>query len=369
MALAVETASTPSIPDAGETTRPLRIWLWCVAALVFVMVFVGGATRLTDSGLSITEWQPVTGAIPPLTEEAWEAELEKYRQIPEYQLINRGMSMEEFQFIYWWEWGHRFLGRLIGLAFAVPLVVFAVRRMVPKQSWPGLLTLLALGGAQAYVGWLMVRSGLTDRVDVSPLWLGFHLTVAAIILAGLAWMAQSLKPVPEPIAQRRTTAATGFKTASVLALLVLFQIFLGALVAGLDAGLTYTTWPLMDGDFIPPLAKLLVQQPWMLNFSENPLTVQWVHRMGAYGLLAFAVYHAWRMTRLAEDVRDAKMARMLAAIIAVQGLIGIATLLTQVRVELALLHQFWAFMILTVAVLHIGRLSGLGLPQAQNVQA
>ena len=341
--------------------RPVRTWLWCVAALVFAMVFVGGATRLTDSGLSITEWRPITGIVPPLTAEGWEAELEKYRQIPEYQQINRGMSMAQFQFIYWWEWGHRFLGRLVGFAFVVPLVVFAVRRALPPGSMPKLLGLLALGGLQGVIGWWMVASGLTERVDVSQYRLGVHLTMAAIILASIAWVAQSMKPIPSAVDARKAQPAFGSGMATLLAVFVLVQIFLGALVAGLDAGLTYTTWPLMDGDFIPPLAKLFIQEPWYVNFGDNPLTEQWVHRMGAYGLLALSLAHAWRMTRRATDVRDAKLARMLAAVITVQAAIGIVTLLTQVRMEWALLHQFWAFMILTVAVLHVARLRGHGL--------
>ncbi|MEM6383746.1 MAG: COX15/CtaA family protein [Pseudomonadota bacterium] len=345
----------------ADRYKPVRRWLWSVAALVLLMVAVGGATRLTDSGLSITEWRPITGTIPPLSMKAWEAELEKYRQIPEYQRINRGMSMAEFQFIYWWEWGHRFLGRVIGLAFVLPLVYFAVRKALPPRSMPKLLGLLALGGLQGFIGWWMVASGLTERVDVSQYRLGVHLTMAAIILASIAWVAQSLKPLDPALAERRASPAFGAVTSIILSLFVLVQIFLGALVAGVDAGLTYTTWPLMDGNFIPPVAKLLIQDPWFANFGENPLTVQWVHRMGAYGLLAFALFHAWRMSRHASDTRDARMARMLAVIIAMQGVIGIVTLLTQVEVEWALLHQFWAFMILTVTVLHVARLRGVGL--------
>lgn len=356
--------------DTSEQTRdayrPVRIWLWSVAALVFLMVFVGGATRLTDSGLSITEWRPITGAIPPLSAEGWEAELEKYRQIPEYQRINRGMSMAEFQFIYWWEWGHRFLGRLVGLAFVVPLIWFAARKALPPKSMPKLLGLLALGGLQGFIGWWMVASGLTERVDVSQYRLGVHLTMAAIILASIAWVAQSMKPIDLDLAKRRGEAAPGATMAALLALFVLIQIFLGALVAGLDAGLTYTTWPLMDGDFIPPAAKLFLQSPWYINFGENVLTVQWVHRMGAYALLGFALFHAWRMRRVAEDAKDAKMASALVIALLVQAVVGIITLLTQIEMEWALLHQFWAFVILVVAVLHRARLTGHGYAPASQ---
>ncbi|MFK7791621.1 MAG: COX15/CtaA family protein [Devosiaceae bacterium] len=356
---------------AVDLYRPVRTWLWCVAALVFLMVFVGGATRLTDSGLSITEWRPITGAIPPLSAEGWEAELEKYRQIPEYQRINRGMSMAEFQFIYWWEWGHRFLGRLVGLAFAVPLVWFAVRKALPSKSMPKLLGLLALGGLQGAIGWWMVASGLTERVDVSQYRLGVHLTMAAIILAAIAWVAQSMKPIEPALADRQKSrngqAATGATMATLLSAFVLLQIFLGALVAGLDAGLTYTTWPLMDGDFIPPAAKLFVQSPWYINMGENVLTVQFIHRMGAYALIGFAIFHALRMRRVAADRKDAKMASALVIALFVQMLIGIVTLLTQIEMEWALIHQFWAFVILVVSVLHVARLRGHGhLPTVQT---
>ncbi|MBO6674510.1 MAG: COX15/CtaA family protein [Rhizobiales bacterium] len=366
MAVTTNPSDITSLDASIDTYRPVRVWLWCVAALVFLMVFVGGATRLTDSGLSITEWRPITGAIPPLSAEGWEAELEKYRQIPEYQRINRGMSMAEFQFIYWWEWGHRFLGRLVGLAFVVPLIWFAARKALPPQSMPKLLGLLALGGLQGFVGWWMVASGLTERVDVSQYRLAVHLTMAAIILASIAWVAQSMKPIELHLADRRGQAAPGAAMAALLGLFVLVQIFLGALVAGLDAGLTYTTWPLMDGDFIPPAAKLFIQSPWYVNFGENVLTVQWVHRMGAYALLGFAIFHAWRMRRVATDRKDAKMASALVIALLLQALIGIVTLLTQIEMEWALLHQFWAFVILVVTVLHRARLVGHGhLPTSQ----
>ena len=367
------TASTPEVTApkrAADAYRPVRLWLWSVAALVFLMVFVGGATRLTDSGLSITEWRPITGIVPPLSAEGWEAELEKYRQIPEYQRINRGMSMGEFQFIYWWEWGHRFLGRLVGFAFVVPLIWFAARKALPPRSLPKLLGLLALGGLQGFIGWWMVASGLTERVDVSQYRLGVHLTMAAIILASIAWVAQSMKPLELGLKPRREQAAPGATMAALLAVFVLLQIFLGALVAGLDAGLTYTTWPLMDGDFIPPVAKLFIQSPWYLNFGENVLTVQFVHRMGAYALLAFAVYHAWRMRLVANDSKDRKMASALVIALLIQVLIGVVTLLTQVEVEWALLHQFWAFVILVVTVLHWARLTGHGYaPDSEPEQA
>ncbi|MEM6710830.1 MAG: COX15/CtaA family protein [Pseudomonadota bacterium] len=365
MAVTTSEASFETV-KAQDAYRPVRLWLWSVAALVFLMVFVGGATRLTDSGLSITEWRPITGTIPPLTAEGWEEELEKYRQIPEYQLVNRGMSMAEFQFIYWWEWGHRFLGRLVGLAFVVPFLVFAVRKKLPPRSMPKLLALLALGGLQGFIGWWMVASGLVDRVDVSQYRLGVHLTMAALILASIAWVSQSMKPLQAGLEQRRDHRAPGTTMAALLALFVLAQIFLGALVAGLDAGLNYTTWPLMDDHFIPPTADLFLLAPWYVNLGDNPLTVQFIHRMAAYALLGFAIYHAWRMRRVASDIKDQKMAKALAIAVAMQGVIGIVTLLTQVQVHWALVHQFWAFVILVVATLHFSRLTGHGLTEADK---
>lgn len=363
MAIANPSNTTPSRvnPTIHDPYRPVRIWLWCVAVLVFLMVFVGGATRLTDSGLSITEWRPITGIVPPLSLEGWEAELEKYRQIPEYQRINRGMSMAEFQFIYWWEWGHRFLGRMVGFAFALPLAWFAARKALPPRSMPKLLGLMALGGLQGVIGWWMVASGLTERVDVSQYRLAVHLTMAAIILAAIIWVSQGMKPLEPGLERRRTQPVMGSRFSGLLVLFVLFQIFLGALVAGLDAGLTYTTWPLMDGDFIPPAYKLFIQSPWFANLGENPLTVQFIHRMGAYGLLVFAIYHAWRMVRLGAEFKDRKMAGALGFAVAIQAVIGIITLLSQVEMEWALFHQFWAFVLLGLVVLHRARLMGHGL--------
>jgi len=231
-------------------TRAIRLWLYAVAALVLVMVLVGGATRLTESGLSITEWQPVTGALPPLSEGQWQAEFQKYQAIPQYRELNRGMSLAEFKTIFWWEWAHRFLGRLIGAAFLFPFLWFLWRGWIASELRPRLWLIFALGALQGAVGWWMVASGLADRVEVSQYRLATHLLLACLILTALVWTAQRTgrNAVPAPGRIRGTAAA--------LVILALLQIYLGALVAGLRAGLIYNTWPLMDGRFVPDAARL-----------------------------------------------------------------------------------------------------------------
>jgi cytochrome c oxidase assembly protein subunit 15 len=343
---------------ASPSPRPVFFWLLCVAALVFIMVLVGGATRLTDSGLSITEWKPVTGAIPPLSEADWLSELEKYRQIPEYQQINKGMSLQEFQFIYWWEWGHRFLGRLIGLAFVVPLVFFFVRGTLGRKDMPKMIFLLALGGLQGCIGWWMVASGLVERVDVSQYRLGVHLTLAAVIFSALIWVALDYKTSfhqHHPAQAEAPAEAQYFGVFMLFWAWTLLQIFSGALVAGLDAGLTYTTWPLMDGAFIPAASKLFVIDPWWLNLGDNPLTVQFIHRMNAYALwigLSLFCLSVW-LKSAPSSIR--MMALLLLALVSLQALIGIVTLLMQVPLSLALVHQAGAFVILGAVTVFLKR--------------
>jgi len=342
--------SENSLPSDAPVQAPpaIRIWLLCVAVLIVLMIVVGGATRLTDSGLSITEWKPIHGVVPPLSEAEWQEEFAKYRTIPEYQLINKGMSLSEFKEIFWWEWGHRFLGRFIGLAFFAPMVWFWARGQVPGWLKPRLVGLLVLGGLQGAVGWWMVASGLVDRVDVSQYRLAIHLTLACLILAAIVWTAESLRirragrldPLPAGL---RTTARIGIA-------LVLVQIFLGGLVAGLDAGMVYNTWPLMDGALVP--SGLLFQDPWWINAFENTLTVQFDHRVVAYLLLAFALFQAWLVRREAPASRAAGRATVFAGLVAGQAIIGIATLLAVVPLELGLLHQLTAAIVLWAAVVH-----------------
>src|SRR3712207_2721900 len=308
-------ASTEGMPLARvPQTRSLaavRTWIYTLAALVVLMVAVGGATRLTGSGLSITEWRPVTGAIPPLTEQAWLIEFEKYKQISQYELVNKGMTLSEFKFIYGWEWGHRQLGRLLGLVFFLPLVWFWARGIIKGRLALTLLGIGALGGLQGAIGWIMVASGLEPgMIAVAPIKLALHLTLASIILACLVWVAAGLR---EGSDGPRETSLGGYAP-RILAALILFQIALGGLVAGSKAGLTYNTWPLMDGALVPPASALFSVQPWIENFVDNVVLVQFNHRMAAYGIVAFALWHAVSLSRKAAASRAARRARALAGL-------------------------------------------------------
>jgi heme a synthase len=332
---------------ADARCRAIQIWLAAVAALVFAIVIVGGATRLTESGLSIVEWRPVTGALPPLSESAWLAEFEKYKAIPQYQHVNRGMSLDAFKTIYWWEWAHRFLGRLIGAAFLLPFVWFLWKGWIERPLRGRLWFIFTLGALQGAVGWWMVASGLSERVTVSPYRLGFHLTLACVIFAALLWTILRLSPRPPSAAPSRIRYA-----AVALLGLVLAQIFLGALVAGLRAGYLYNTWPLIDGALIPAGDRLLFLSPLWRNFFENELTVQFLHRMTAYALWAAAILHAIDAWRRAGDGRVTALACALGAAVTAQGAIGIATLLAQTPIGLALAHQGMAVIVLAIAVMH-----------------
>lgn len=326
--------------------RAVRIWLYTVLLVLFALVVVGGATRLTDSGLSITEWKPIHGVIPPLSVAEWQEELEKYRQIPEYQEINKGMSMEAFKVIYWWEWAHRFLARFVGLIFAVPLVVFWVSGRLQSALKPRLLILLALGGLQGFIGWWMVASGLTERTDVSQYRLATHLTLAAIIFAGVMWVARGLAPHQTQRASSQTK--TG---AMLLTLMVLLQIYVGGLVAGLNAGYSFNTWPMMDGRLVPD--QLLLLEPVWRNFFENPKTVQFMHRMLAYLIFIAAFVHVWRtIMREGAGETHSRRAVVLAALVTCQAMIGIMTLVLQVPLGWGLAHQGMGLIILGFAVAH-----------------
>ncbi|ESR23292.1 COX15/CtaA family protein [Lutibaculum baratangense] len=343
-----QTPSLDYVPmSRAERARPaVRAWLLVVALFVLAMVVVGGATRLTESGLSITEWNVVTGALPPLSEEAWEEELEKYRQIPQYQEINRGMSMEDFQFIYYWEWGHRLLGRIIGFLFLIPFLFFLFTgRLERRLVWP-LTGLFVLGGLQGALGWYMVMSGLVERVSVSQYRLAAHLGLAAAIFALLIWVAQGLRnSYPERVSGGRIRA-----TAWVIVGLVLLQVLVGGLVAGLDAGFVYQTWPLMDGSFAPD--GLMFHDPWWINFFENIGTVQFEHRMVGYLILAVALLHLLDAYRSDVERSVRRRAHAIAGMVFVQIALGVATLLTGVNLWIALLHQAGAIVVLFLAVTH-----------------
>ncbi|WP_298967288.1 COX15/CtaA family protein [uncultured Methylobacterium sp.] len=334
---------------APRAHRAVKIWLYTLAALVVAMAAVGGATRLTGSGLSITEWKPVTGAIPPLSAEAWAQEFAKYRATPQYQLLNEGMSLSDFQFIYAWEWGHRLLGRVIGFAFFVPFLWFWWRGRIDRRLALGLLGLGLLGGLQGAVGWIMVASGLQPGMTaVAPVKLAIHLTLASAIYAGLIWLAAGLGR------DRSGSALPGRLKAVALALvpLVLLQIALGGLVAGSKAGLTYNTWPLMDGAVVPPASTLFAGTPWIENFFDNVALVQFNHRLVAYALLAAALLHWLDARRAAPGDRAGRRAAGILGLVVVQALVGITTLLLAVPLWAGLLHQVTAMLVLGMAVVH-----------------
>jgi heme a synthase len=329
--------------------RAIRLWLYAVAGLVVLMVVVGGITRLTDSGLSIVEWRPVTGALPPLSEADWLAEFEKYKTSSEYALVNKGMSLQSFKQIFWWEWAHRLLGRAIGLAFLLPLIVFLYRGWIePRLKWR-LWLIFALGALQGAVGWWMVASGLVGRVDVAQERLAVHLFIASLILVALVWTARSIEPVRVAGAPPRRLV---HGAAAILSLL-LVQIALGGLVAGLKAGLVYDTWPLIDGALIPERGRLFLLTPLSANFLDNHLTVQFIHRMVGYALVTLAILHAADCARYGK-FRAAGTA--LALVMVLQATLGVATLLWHVAMPLALAHQLTAMIALILATCHAEKL-------------
>ena len=325
-------SAIPKPFGADETDRAIFWWLILVAAFVCAMILVGGATRLTDSGLSIVEWRPVTGAIPPLTAAGWEAELEKYRQIPEYQEQNRGMSMAEFQFIYWWEWGHRQLGRVLGLVYFLPFVFFLATGRAPRRLRPRLWILFALGGLQGAIGWWMVSSGLANRLDVSQYRLATHLSMAFVILGLTLWTALELRYGRTPALSR----GRSFPWAAAFWAAVLLQIALGAFVAGLDAGRIHTTWPGFGGRLIPE--DYLSGMPfWQAIFESRP-AVQLQHRWVGYGLLGAGLALAWSWRR-SPDQTLRHLALVLPAILFAQVALGVLTLVHAAPLSLSLVHQ------------------------------
>jgi cytochrome c oxidase assembly protein subunit 15 len=339
---------------ARDDARAVRVWLWTVAVLVLLMVVVGGAVRLTESGLSITEWKPITGILPPLSHTAWLAEFEKYKQIPQYRELFPEMDLTWFQAIYTWEWGHRLLGRLIGFAFAIPLIFFWATGRVPAALKPKLLGVLALGALQGAVGWWMVASGLSGRVEVAQERLAIHLLLASLTLAAIVWIATGLARESEP-----TARAPGRVRAIAACLLafVFVQIGLGGLVAGLRAGLTYNTWPLMDGRFVPPLDHLTQLSPWWTNLLDNITTVQFAHRMTAYCVLALAMLQVVAVKRMIGRSAAYRRAYIIFGLVSLQVIAGITTLLLVVPISIALLHQALAMLVLIAATIHLRRLS------------
>ncbi|MEM6694175.1 MAG: heme A synthase [Pseudomonadota bacterium] len=337
--------------DRGRTAwrGAIRVWLQSLFLLVVLMIAVGGATRLTDSGLSITEWRPVTGALPPLSAEEWQLEFDKYREIPEYQLQNKGMSLAEFKVIYWWEWGHRQLGRFIGLVWGLGFFTFLALRRIPT-GWTGRLLLLgAFGGLQGAIGWWMVASGLTGTmVDVASYRLATHLGLAFVILGLIAWNIVELGRTDRDLIQARRAREPGLRRlGTILCVFTFVQILLGAFVAGIDAGRAYTDWPLMSGGFFPP--NMWDFSPVWRNFFENSGLVQFIHRTSGYLLLLFGLY-TWYVSRRSPNQATRRAFDWATLVLFSQMIIGIVTLINAAPVTLALMHQFCA-VVLWVLVL------------------
>jgi len=344
--IALDHPADPAVPDHAG----IRRWLWCVALLVFMMVVVGGATRLTGSGLSITEWRPVTGAIPPLSDAAWALEFEKYRASPQYQLLNAGMALQDFKFIYWWEWGHRQLGRFIGLLYLAGFVVVLLRRLMPWRETALLFGMGLLLGLQGTIGWIMVASGLQPGMTaVAPVKLTLHLVFAGVFFASVIAFATWLTPL------RRVEPARGRAGAWLLLVLLFVQIALGGLVAGSRAGFTFNTWPLMDGALIPSPATLFAGTPFWENFVDNVALVQLNHRLGAYILLALALWQVVSLRRTAPGAGSAKRVTAIAGLVLAQSALGVVTLLLVVPLWAGLAHQALGFTVLAMGVVHVTR--------------
>ena len=342
---------TAITPKQASSNRAIRVWLLTVAALIALMVLVGGATRLTESGLSITEWKPVTGALPPLSQTAWEQAFEAYKLIPQYRTLNAGMTLSDFKTIFWWEWSHRLLGRVIGMVYLLPFLFFLWRGGMVAELKRRLWLIFGLGALQGAVGWWMVASGLSERTEVSQYRLATHLVLALLIFAAIVWTLRRLgerQPLGAPARLKIISA--------VLVFLTFVQLYLGALVAGLRAGLVYNTWPEIDGALVPASERLWFEQPWWRNLFENTLTVQFEHRMTAYALFALAVFHAIDAVRSRARSAAVNGALWLAAAVTLQASLGILTLLNQVPIGLALSHQAVAIAVLTLAVVQAERL-------------
>ncbi len=328
------TSNESGTTDTQTAARPLALarWLFVVAALVTLIVAVGGITRLTESGLSITEWKPVTGAIPPLSEEQWQAEFEAYQQIGEYQQVNgpAGMTLRDYKFIYFWEWFHRLIGRVIGLAFALPLAWFWVRGAIPKGYKPRLLALLALGGLQGAFGWFMVRSGLNgEMTDVSHFWLSIHLLTALLTLGALVWTARDMLQL-EHGPRARPARISGL--AGVTLVILFVQLLLGAWVAGLNAGLASDTWPLMQGRLFPEIGW---RNGFFWTLTHDPFLLHWLHRWWAWAAVAALVV----MARALKRAGDRRSSIYIHSAFGTQIILGVATVMTGVELWLAVAHQ------------------------------
>ncbi len=331
---------------ASSTPRdkPIAVWLLACCALIFAMVVLGGVTRLTHSGLSIVEWDPIVGAIPPLTQSQWEQTFDLYKQTPEYRDVNAGMSLPQFKGIFYVEWAHRLLGRLIGVVFLLPFLYFLARRRIKRALVPRLAIMFVLGGLQGALGWYMVKSGLVDLPRVSPYRLTAHLGLAVVIYAYIFWTALGLlyprEPLPPPGRLRRfSTGVTA---------LIFLMMLSGGFVAGNKAGFAFNTFPLMNGRFIPE--GMFALRPWWINLFENIATVQFDHRLIAYLLCLVIPLFWWSAMRSALPARTRRGAHLLLGWLAVQVTLGISTLLLVVPVPLAAAHQAGALILFSIAL-------------------
>src|SRR5210317_586105 len=364
---AAPATSAQGVIDRGSKSGAragVRLWMMILFALVVVMIVVGGLTRLTDSGLSITEWRPLTGALPPMSEAAWQSEFDKYRAIPEYQLQNKGMSMSEFQFIYWWEWGHRQLGRVIGLVWAIGFFGFLLTKNIPNGWTSCMLLLGALGGLQGAVGWWMVSSGLTGTMlDVVSYRLATHLGLAFVILGFISWYVCQLGQTEKDLIQRRRMRETRlFSMGTGLMHLAFLQILLGALVAGIDAGRNYIDWPLMAGGFFPP--DMFSLTPWWRNFFEDDGLAQFIHRMAGYVLMIFAIF-VWRVARKSGNTQVRFGFNAVLAMVFFQMVLGIITVMYSAPWQIAIVHQLGA-VVTWVLILRARFMAGY--PAVQSVR-
>lgn len=329
--------------------KPIAIWLLICSAMVFAMVVIGGVTRLTNSGLSMVDWQPIMGAIPPLNQEDWEVLLRKYQETPQYQQVNKGMNIDEFKNIFWWEYFHRLFGRLIGLVFFIPFIYFLVRKKIDRPLGIKLSGIFILGGLQGLMGWYMVMSGLVNDPHVSQYRLTAHLGLAFVIYAALFWVAMDLLFPETSNNKNEADTLKGLRHFSIVLTTIIFIMVLsGGFVAGIRAGLAYNTFPLMNGHIIPP--EIFILEPWYRNFFENMATVQFDHRLIAW-LLAFLVPIFWVKARtypIPASIRHAS--NILLIILVMQISLGIATLLQVVPIHLAASHQAGAILLFTAAL-------------------
>jgi len=345
----VSLATSRSVAELnGPASRyAVAAWLLVCCALVFAMVVVGGVTRLTHSGLSITEWQPIVGTLPPLTDAQWSEAFAKYQATPEYNQVNRGMTVDAFKGIFWWEYFHRLLGRAIGVVFLLPLLLFIARRAIPAGFAPKLFSIFALGALQGAIGWYMVQSGLVDDPRVSQLRLTVHLGLAFIIFAAMLWAALSL--LREPSATDHAGTARLKRFAYALTVLVFVMVLTGGLVAGIRAGFAYNTFPLMNGRLVP--AEIMLIEPWYLNFFNNMATVQFDHRLIAWALALLVPAFWWRVrTSPGAPALARSGANLLLALLALQLTLGICTLLFVVPLPLAAAHQAGAMLVFAAAL-------------------